>query len=540
MPEAELPALAARFESFGHAAADALVARLGHSDPKVASSAGLQLAQFATLHPRHLPALIHWDERGNVWITRAIAAVGTEAAFAYLQQRARTSPDFSDEGQLHMALARFGDRLRPFAIAELEACRLGGSMQRCHGMLRTLDWYPGGYPGWAVEPVAALARAPAVPHSVQSVASRFVIRSRHPVGLEILRDELETKYGNPSWDRVQAREAARSLARYGAAAAHLVPLIAAHLESEFPEVQAEAALALGRIGAKGEAAQLIALEPRFEDDWLLAYNVVEGLGRMRAAQARPLLGRTARRHWHGAVRNNSWRALNSLRGGAFDRPNHVGEASPDVTSKGHDGEEYFRPGMSRYANDRSPGACPQIFWGATEAVVQDPPGPIRWPRRGSEALVFAPLPAPAAAALRSRLDGARGSAVIPFRIPRRSGLLTGFEQGEWGGAVVNLRSDGSSETLFKGNPTGALRMGGRLYILEGLSHGVSSQGSVAVIAGDPPRLVRRIRLPAKPEKVLATDRRILVIRTGAGDITIRRDGRLIDPESPAACTKGQR
>jgi hypothetical protein len=83
-------------------------------------------------------------------------------------------------------------------------------------------------------------------------------------------------------------------------------------------------------------------------------------------------------------------------------------------------------------------------------------------------------------------------------------------------------------------------LGRRLYILEGLSHSSMSDGTVLVVAGDPPRILRRIRLPARPDEVLATERRIIVIRTRAGDVTIRRDGRLIDPESPAACMKGQR
>jgi hypothetical protein len=541
MPDEPLLALNRRLQEFGPVAVDSLLIRLHHPESKVAEAAGLQLALFPSLEPRYFPALIRADRRGKAWIARAIAGVGTEAALNYLLERARKSPDFSADQSLHMALARFGDRLRPFALAELEACRASGSMARCHGILRTLDWYPGGYPDWAVEPVAALARAPTVPHSVQSRASSFVIRRRHPVGLEVLRDQLEARTGNPHWDAGTASEALRFLDRYGPMASHLAPVVAAYLDPANGDLQPHSALTLGRIEARSEVPKLIALGARFEDDWLLAYNVVEALGRMRVAEARPLLERTARSHWHRAVRNNSWRALNSLDGGLFERPNRVGEdGKPDVTFKTEDGEDYLRVAGQRYASDdRPPVFCEEIRAMASQTIAQDPPTKVRWPGRGSEHLTFEPLSASTDKALRPRLPGARGDAVIRFRVPLRSGVLTGYDQGKKGGAVVHLRSDGSSETLFTGNPLGALWMGRFLYVLEGLPDRGVSRGTLLVIAGDPPRVPRRIRLPGVPERVLATDRRILAIDAERGDITIRRDGRLIDPESPAACTKGQ-
>jgi HEAT repeat protein len=531
MPDHQRKALHERIRSFG---ADALVARLDRPDRRLAGAAGLELAQFESLDPRHLPALTRAYEGGIVWMPRAIAATGTEEALAYLRERARKSPDFSNDSQLRMALARFGDRLRPFVAAELEACGRGGPKERCRGIFATLGDIEGGYPGWAADPVAALVRAPGTVESVRWLASDFLIQRRHPVGREILRERLQALSSKP-W---QAAETVRQLGDYGSAAADVGALVADHLASASPDVRIEAALTLGRIEAKGEAPKLIALEPQFEDDWLLAYDALESLGRMRSAAARPMLERVSGTHWHRAVRNNAERALASLAGGDFARPGVAGDALP-FKGPEQGGSLHLPSEWLRYAGDAQPRACRQLQRASERPAAQDPPEAIRWPGNGAKRLVFEPLAAASAGPLRLRLGPDRGSARIPFRVRLRSGLLTGYDQGEWGGAVVHLGSDGPSETLLRGNPRGGLRMGGRLYILEGLWHGVMSRGSVAVIAGDPPRLLRRIRLPGKPEEVLATDRRTLVIRTAEGDVAIREDGRLIDPESPAACMKGQ-
>jgi hypothetical protein len=135
----------------------------------------------------------------------------------------------------------------------------------------------------------------------------------------------------------------------------------------------------------------------------------------------------------------------------------------------------------------------------------------------------------------------RSSARIPFRVPLQSGgFLTGYDQGEWGGGVVRVRMGGEVEQLAGGNAKGAFRIGRRLYVVQGLSHMVLSNGNISVFAGDPPRLIRATRLPAEPYEILATDRRAVLVRTRAGDLAIREDGSLADPESLGLCAKADR
>ena len=118
------------------------------------------------------------------------------------------------------------------------------------------------------------------------------------------------------------------------------------------DLRADAALALGRIDAREAVPALLALAPDLADDWVLAYNVAESLGRLRATGARPLLERLARDYWHRGVRNNATRALNAIAGGAF--ASYAGAAADDppyAGSRGENDEELAYLGDLRFAGD---------------------------------------------------------------------------------------------------------------------------------------------------------------------------------------------
>jgi hypothetical protein len=534
MRDSESMAFHARIQSFGPAAVAALLARL--DVPNSASAAGLELAQFPTIDPRHLPSLIRAYERGNGWMPRAIAATGTDEAVAYLEAQFLKNPDFSNNAQVHFALAKLGDRVRPFILAQLEACRNGAPRERCQGVFSVLGGVGHAIPEWAIEPLLALATAPAADEAVRRSAGNIVIHRRHPLGLDILASRLETD-ASTKGDRWELERTIGQIGDYGAEAMHLGPRIVPFLASDDPKVQAEAALALGRIGSRSGAAELIALEPRFEDDWILAYDSVEALGRMGAGQARPLLERVAAGHWHRAVRNNAARALNRLTGGEFERAGVVGDGAPYPQPQGPDGEQYYYFGELRYAGD-VPAPCALDPTVTVQPLRQDPPAAISWPASGAQRLEFQPLPDRIAGQVRATLSPGRTGARVAFRLPTPSGgFLAGYDEGEWGGGVVHVGADGTVAYLVDGNARGAFRIGRRVYVIHGLSHMTISEGKVSVFAGDPPRLLRATRLPSEPYEILATDRHAVLVRTRTGDLAIREDGRLADPESLGLCAK---
>jgi hypothetical protein len=522
MGDEQRAAFQARLRSFGAPAADALVARLSGADAKAADAAGLALAQFERIDPRHLPALIAAHRAGNGWMPRAIAATAADEALRHLQASFLRNPDFSNNTQVHFALPRFGERLRPFVEEQAERCRAGGDSSLCGGLIALIGEFRAATPSWAPDALAAIAASPN--EWVRRMGEDALIQRRLPAGLPLLKARLE-RLGVPgARDESAVHTALAQLGAYGPAGADAGPLVAALLESDDGETRAQAALTLARIGSSAGAERLIALEPGFQDDWLIAYNAVEALGRNRVAKAKPLLQRTARGHWHRAVRANAGRALASLAGGTFEAPG----APP--------GPSRFLLSELRYGDD----AKPARFCGAdrvdfVEHVAQDPPAQVAWPPRGVRRLSPVALPAPRTDPLRASIPNGRGGGRIPFRLDMPAGTLFGLDQGEFGGGLVLARTGNEAQVLAEGNPRFAFRMGERLYVAQGLSHIAIDRGSILVLEGSSPRIVRRIRLPAEPDSFFVTPKRVMIVRTSRGDVAIRADGRLAKPENVAPC-----
>jgi hypothetical protein len=529
MPEAQRMAFHARLKSFGPAAADALVHRLRDPNPKVAQAAGVELAQFQRIDPKHLPALIAADRAGNGWLPRAVAATGEEEALLYLQERFLRNPDFSNNTQVHMALARFGNRLAPFVAAQAERCRAEGNPNLCAGVLSLIGEVGRSSPQWGEAAVARIASSP-LPDARRRGEDALIGR-RHPLGLHALKGRIEAFGGAMQPRGWQIENALVQAGRYGPVAAPLGPAIAAFLDSADAELPARAALALAQIASPAGAERLIALEPGFEDDWLLAYNALEALGRARVAEARPLIER-ARSHWHAAVRNNAQRALNSLAGGDFARPAAL--AGP----AGKQPRGHFPLSDLRFGDDAAPAFCGAKIRGSRTPLPQDPPGAVSWPASGAERLAFESPARPSASMMPPPPPGRPWGRIV-FRLPLGSGYAVGHESGEFGGGIVHIRPDGGTATIADGNPAFAVPMGGRWYVAEGLSHLGLDRGSLIVLDSGG-RVARRIRLPASPREAIATESRTLVIRTGGGDIAIREDGRLVDPSRLALCGKDDR
>ena len=46
---------------------------------------------------------------------------------------------------------------------------------------------------------------------------------------------------------------------------------------------------------------------------------------------------------------------------------------------------------------------------------------------------------------------------------------------------------------------------------------------------------RVVRLPASPRQFVASSRRSIIIETSAGDVAVRADGTVVDPEQASDC-----
>lgn len=545
-----------RIAAYGAAAVDRLVPLLSHADPFVRESAGLALHAIPEIHPRHLPALVeawrHGDTpyrrgRGNGWMPLPIAATATEEALGLLWADMLRDPEHGSNAQVFFGLARFGDRLRPLVHRQLQRCAAEWTPV-CNGILslfRELDGRlprpaPPLRPQWAMDELLALVESrPAAPDAAVDMLAAL----RHPAALPHLQRRLRDLAPDDAWQEGlgserewDARMLMGRIASYGEAARASGPAIARYLDPRSSaELRAEAAVALGRIGDRSAIPAILAAAVNLGDDWLLAYDVAESLGRLRAEEARPLLETLRRGHWHRGVRNNAGRALNMLDGGVFARPGLPGDGSPYPAPRDEEGLEYIYFGHLRYAGDDAAPSCLGAS-GDRLRLEQDPVRPIRWPRRGTARLEVTRSSEARARELREMVseDLARGNPV--GQLPTRSGHLVAFNGGEFGGGLFAVPHPRGAPLVLLGDPIVAMwRMGAKLYVAAGLDHLGNDVGAVYIVNLQSLRVERGIRLPGSPVRFAAVASRSVIVSTAQGDIAIGEDGSLADPQAFGAC-----
>lgn len=517
---------------------DSVVALLGWlgADPRRRDRAEIALAQFERIDARHLPTLIAANGAGHGPLLRAIAAVDSEDAAEFVWVKFLARPGDGPHNQLFQALPRLGDRLRPRLLPVLDSCRTSTNDDLCRGafMLAGLTRPP--YPGWASDAIVAVARSDSASQVARKGAAGALITLRHPLGLQWLMRDLGGLIGAPGDTGLADGATAGTIGeigRYGPAARDAVPLLTGILgRTDRPDSRVGAARALGEIGDPASAPALIALESAFEDDWQLAYNVMASLGRLRAAEARPLLERAMRGHWHKAVRHNAERALSALAGGQFARAGIAGDTAPFEERAGVAEDYYVGLSGVRFRGDADrPRWCADGFPDGSAAVPQDPVGRISWPNSGSRTLRGrGPAQHVADAWHRQYPDVGRGSVVAVAEADDH--LLIGTNAGEFGGGLYRA-DDRGVRRLFGGAINLAFRMGGRLYVVSGLDHLGWAWGELWVVERGRP--LRRIRLPSDPTGFVATAGHVLVIRTRGGDVAVAENGRLLDPGTVGHC-----
>ena len=505
-----------RLAELGEPAVEALVPLLTDADRGVRESAGLALTYFPRIDSRHLPALVRaWREsdtgsvgRGNGWLPRPIAATGTDEALRLLWQDFERDPDQGSNSQTFFALAwGMGERVRPLLLGRIAACRDSADGSPCAGIYTLLGEFRPRIPAWSVAAILDLAEH-ARSDAVRVAAENMLASLSHPAALAPLQRRLAVLRPDAAIEggRWRAASLIRQIARYGAAARASGPAIMLYLgAAQDEDLRADAALALGRIDSRAAVPALLALAPALPDDWLLAYNVAESLGRLRAEAARSLLERLAREHWHRGVRRNAARALSALSGGPFAIPAEPGSGVLYPNPRSVDGQEFVYIGDLRFAGDDATRACPRLA---------RMPGVVAGAEAGE--------------ALRRRIPNALARGEVKFVLQVNRGALVGLDGGEFGGGIVLLRDRGSPRALTDEPVAFAWRMGRRLYVAAGLAHLGLDRGHLYVVDLARLRIQRTIRLPASPRALHAAPGGAAVIDTAAGQVAVGPDGRLID------------
>jgi HEAT repeat protein len=537
-----------RLVSFGDDGVVALLPLLDHPNAIVRNRAGYTLNGFGTIDPRHLPTLRSARQEGRLRLMNPDAApAGTDDDLAALWRTFLAGPDAASDQQTFAAIVRFGDRAEPLVRGELELCRQSRARAWC-ARVSSLAATFRPLPLFALDDWEAIARSPLASDEVRRDAAERLVSWRHPYGLVALSEQLAelaplaARYRAPpplGTERFQppgdlgASSLISRVGPYGESAAPLGPLLLPFAQARGLEyARAEAIRVIGQIGYKPAAAALIAQAPEFEDNWEVAYETAEALGRLGAGEAQ--LEALAANHWYKPVRNNAERALNLLHGGEFARPGVVGDVDHPWFSTTPD---------FRYLADHEdlPSAC---VASVEQTYYQLEPRRSAGPgqRRGPVALSIRYPDAAAIGKLSARYPGAdqtiRGrTARVPFIVSLGDYRLVGTNAGEFGGGVEVIGPRGERRRLLVDNAIAVFRHGDGLVIATGLSHGSLNGGDLWFVslgkAG--PELRRRIRLPTTPYGFTLAYPETLVVRLFHSEVALTSDGRLIDPARVAGC-----
>ncbi|GJL95283.1 MAG: hypothetical protein DHS20C05_16880 [Hyphococcus sp.] len=542
-----------RLVLFGDDAVIALIKLFDHPNYYVRNRAGYTLFHFPQIDPRHLPDLIIAHKHGISWLEPAIAATGTDEALAFLWENFLANPSQGSNSQTFRVLPEFGDRLYPYFKEELEGCQTSDQLDLCWALLTLLGGIDP-WPDFVVPTLEGIATSLDASDRVRKIATDQLIALKHPYGLVVLRGDLKkalrTLSDHPSnrlfykfsdtddfseyYDIWDIGDAIRSTGNYGDKAKELGPLITPFLaRRDLGDVRALAALTLGQIDYQGGINSLVAIRSDFDDDWNLAYNAVESLGRLHAESARGVVEALAHNHWFKPVRNNAERALSLLDGGEFTRPNNTSDSAP---LSDDDQWRMWRAGL-RHTSDllEISKACNAS---RTETYNLYMPRRVTWPEGNNVRLelsfpgadetqhIFSTYP---------KLREQRGE--LKFAVKFGNHLIAGLDAGEFGGEVHTIDQHGHVELLIPDNAIAAFKTRKRLYIVTGLSHMSMSTGNLWVVELDQrkPVLQRRIRLLREPNGYEFTFQKALVIKSETGDFAIQSNGKLIDASEIDNC-----
>lgn len=534
-----------RLISFGDEAVIALIKLFDHQNYNVRNRAGYTLFHFIEIDPRHLPSLIAAHKSGIHWLEPAIAATGTDEALTFLWEGFLNDPDQASNSQVFRVLPKFGDRLLPYVREELEKCQRSNNRELCSALLQLLQAYDP-FPTFVIPALEEIFSSQKASEEVRRVATNQLIALKHPYGLVSLKADLQQSLSSLNERTADAlyiatdenedfyfhwfiEDTLRAVSIYGEEAKELGPLVTPFLSRrDLRDARAQAALTLGVMGYTDATEALLNLIGDFPDDWYLAYNSVESLGRLKVQSVRSTIEAVENNHWYKPVRNNALRAKTYLSGGNFARLDFPRDGEiPSDDQWPLTGAEF------RYQGDISdtPTAC------ATDAIKTyelNKPQRLTWPNENEnsfELKLAAPTASEAQAVFSAYPELREYPGELEFSIEFGDRLIAGLDAGEFGGGVYALDKGGRTELLIPANAIAAFKTDEKLFVTTGLSHLAMSTGDLWVVEleGSAPVLRRRVRLPLEPTGYEIAYPKTLIVKGERGDVAIKSEGMLIDP-----------
>ncbi len=524
-----------RLAQYGDAAAGPLVSLLRDHRHHVRNRAAHTLFGFHTLDVKYLPQLIEAHRADVHWLEIPIALTGAEEALVFLQQEFLKNPVHSSNTQVFFALKRFGDRNKKFVMGHLKQFIGSQDHELLSGLVILLNGLPG-IPPEAAEILLEIYHFASADEIVQRVAMDELIRMKHPFALGHLIKELDalhdqsaaigmsnSKIVDEEGNTIQRLDFDAYLlmsdfSQFGVQGRRAGPSVSKFLHRpDLPDSRAEAAYVIGNIGYHSAIGELLSLEDELPRDWLLAYNTVESLGRLRAHRAKRFLRRTASEYWYRPVRNNAERALNFLSNGKFERPG----VELDVEEPNY----LFPP--YRYQGDEDQ---TEDYWcgplGEPLEVKRFYPAVLQWPSDLARNITWT-VPTEQDQ-LRFEANFPEAAKLVPLRFAIKIGDETfiGTNRGEWGGDVFWMDPNGVQIPIIGHNAQAALNLGNRLLLTSGLAHLGWNSGQLWTVDATELGIERsdQVRLPSTPGEMIVLPNKLIVVRTHNGDVVVDVNG----------------
>lgn len=536
-----LDALIARIESVAdeslgvtepeRALADQLRAQRGAAIPRllpflsnprhgVRKLVGYTLRDIEGLQKEHLEPLIAACRRGEGWLPPAIARIGTPRAVEFLVETLVLQPQPGSQftyalellgargacalaaplrNRVHLepgyfecldeVLHKLGSRAAPAVDTLLEvACDRNFELAQRQFAVSAIGKI-GIAARRATPALRALARFER--ESFDECVEETLIAIGGPEAVEILVQRLRA---HPSNSTLQ------DLAELGEAARSAAPLVADLLEN--PHLRATAAETLGWLGDAGCASALLA-KLADDDNWLVVDKTSEALGRLRARSAMSALQSVAERHWFARVRRTAAKAIEVIRG-----VSEYDDASAEA--------EWF---LRRDERPDTRGALPALLPGPDQ-VSADQLARLTYP-------------------FEFRSYGADGRLQRKPKVQRAQcglavagGRLLGASRGEWGGELVQVRTDGSSSMVLDDNVVGVHRTPTGIVAVAGIAHLSYNAGALYRIEAGADGTFTATwwkRLPGAPVVSGFIDDGLLFIRCLDADVVLTATGDLAAP-----------
>lgn len=462
--------------SFGDKAMPFIIKLLNDKDPLVARTGAVALRSMDFISPEYLPDIVNGLDNKVAWLAPALAGVGTDEAAAIAVERLLEKG--SGRNQESIAVERFGLHAVP-AMMQALICEVNCVDSRFLILSEVFKSLDTGKEDIAIELIEI-----AKDESKSAEIRTGVLQVISALGEQavIIEDDLVSLMSVPELGYmsqaallgVKSKHAAKFLEQaikyeQGLWAFHEIAALGTKgkvagetlislLKSPNLEVKLKAARTLGYIEFKPAVYHLEALLDK-QEDVLVDFVATESLGRIGDKSAHASLQKTAKSHWHPAVRASAQKAIANI------------DSEKAAAYQNQNGSVWFN--FNAYTNmDIKP--CSSI---RLEKIIE--PQEVKlYTTHAQEALKALAYPS-------TGLDYAGEQEFIPdIALKTDDGWLVGSDRGEWGGELLFISNTGmKNQIVLQQNIEDIYFFGNHFIALTGVAH-MMNKGQIYRLSKD--------------------------------------------------------